>query len=68
MPNVIVKKYADEVGEVTSREGRELVTMISIICVIGNVLPPVFLFPILTYDAARMMQERCMIHLMSKRS
>ena len=54
LPKGIVKKCTHHVGQVTSRERGELVTMIGIICANGNVLPLMLFFSIVKYDVARM--------------
>ena len=55
VPKVIARKGAHQVGQATSRERGELVTMVGIICANGNALPPALVFPRVRYDASRMM-------------
>jgi DDE superfamily endonuclease len=45
VPKVVAQKGCKQVGQVTSRERGELVTMCSIISATGVGLPPVFIFP-----------------------
>ena len=52
---VIGQKGRKQVGQVTSRERRELVTQVGIICANGNALPPVWVFPRVRFDESRMM-------------
>ncbi|XP_037794938.1 uncharacterized protein LOC119590336 [Penaeus monodon] len=55
VPKIITQKGVHQVGQVTSRERGELVTMVGIICANGNALPPCFIFPRVRFDEARMM-------------
>lgn len=52
---VIAGKGVHQVGQVTARERGELVTMVGIVSANGNALPPVFIFPRVRFDEARMM-------------
>ncbi|XP_037789962.1 uncharacterized protein LOC119585363 [Penaeus monodon] len=52
---IITQKGVHQVGQVTSRERGELVTMVGIICANGNALPPCFIFPRVRFDEAWMM-------------
>ncbi|KAK4303085.1 hypothetical protein Pmani_024869 [Petrolisthes manimaculis] len=56
LPKVIAQKGSHQVGQVTSRERGELITMVGIICANGNALPPCFVFPRVRFDEARMMK------------
>ena len=44
-PKVIGHKGIQQMGQVSSRERGELVTMVGIINACGNHLPPVFVYP-----------------------
>ena len=55
VPKIITQKGVHQVGQVTSRERGELVTMVAIICANGNALPPCFVFPRVRFDQTRMM-------------
>lgn len=45
VPKVIAVKGCKQVGQITSRERGELVTLCGIICASGIALPPVYIFP-----------------------
>ena len=45
MPKVIAPRGMKQVGQVTSRERGELVTVCAIVSAVGTALPPVFVFP-----------------------
>ena len=45
VPRVISKKGVKQIGQITSQERGELVTMCGIISATGSALPPVFIFP-----------------------
>lgn len=55
LPQVVGLKGAHQVGQVTSRECGELVTMVGIVCANGNALPLAFIFPRVHFNEARMM-------------
>ena len=45
VPKVVAIKGCKQVGQVTSRERGELVTMCAIVSATGNTIPPAFIFP-----------------------
>lgn len=55
MTKVIGRKDEKQIGQVTSRERRELMTQVGIICANGNSLPSIFVFPRVRFDKQRMM-------------
>lgn len=55
LPKIIAQKGAHQIGQVTSRERGELITLVGIICANGNALPPCLIFPRVRFDEARMM-------------
>jgi len=54
VPKVVSKKGAKQVGQVTSRERGELVTLCGIISATGVALPPVYIFPRKNYRSVLM--------------
>lgn len=44
-PKVLTQKGAKQVGQATSQERGELVTMVGIVSASGNCIPPIFIFP-----------------------
>ncbi|XP_066946059.1 uncharacterized protein [Macrobrachium rosenbergii] len=55
LPKIIAQKGVQQVGQVTSHERDELVTMVGIVCANGNAIPPCFIFLRVRFDEARMM-------------
>jgi len=45
VPKVVAIKWCKQVGQVTSRERGELVTMCAVVSATGNTIPPAFIFP-----------------------